>query len=108
MKTHMEKSNEHTIVEVFGRLDTVTAGDFETKLLPLIEAGSKVVIDCTGLDYISSSGLRIFLLAQKKAQAEGGQLKLCSLQPSIMEIFTIAGFSNIFALFPDQESACRK
>jgi anti-anti-sigma factor len=106
MNVQIVKLNDFKIVEVLGRLDTVTAGDFEVQLLPLIEAGSKVVIDCWGLDYISSSGLRVFLLALKKAQSTGGQLRLCSLQPSVKEIFDIAGFNHIFSLFPDQESAC--
>ena len=99
---HVEGS---TIVNVEGRLDTMTAGAFEAKIIPLTETTRKLVINMSALDYISSTGLRVFLVAQKKIRQAGGQLSLCCLQPAIREIFDIAGFSTIFPIFPDQESA---
>ncbi len=105
MNVQITKVNDFTVIVVNGRLDTITASEFEAQLIPLVEPGSKLVIDCSGLDYISSTGLRVFLLTQKKIQTSGGKLNLCHLNPPIQEIFDIAGFSNIFSIFPDQTSA---
>jgi len=105
MQVQITNSNNQTIVSVEGRLDTITAGDFEAKILPLVDSAGKLVIDMSGLEYISSTGLRVFLIAQKKIMQSGGRLVLCCLQPAIREIFDIAGFSTIFSIFPDQETA---
>ena len=94
------------IVTVQGRVDTITAGDFEAKVKVLTENEiTKMIIDCTELEYISSSGLRVFLIIQKKINARGGMLRLCCMQPAIKEIFDISGFSNIFKIFTDLASA---
>jgi len=60
------------------------------------------------LNYISSSGLRVFLVIQKKMVALKGQFKLCNLQPGIKEIFDISGFSSIFSVFPDAAAATKE
>lgn len=108
MHVHIKNVNDFTVMEVVGRLDTLTAGEFESKLFPLTETAPVILVDCSGMEYISSTGLRAFLLGQRKAGATGGQLLLCSLQPAIREIFDMAGFSTIFTIYPDQESALMK
>jgi anti-anti-sigma factor len=106
MQLNFSSSKGFTIVGITGRIDTVTAGEFETKISEHTSGqGKKIVIDCSGLDYISSSGLRVFLTSQKKTLANGGVLKLCCLQPSIREIFDITGFSNILEIDEDLSAA---
>jgi anti-anti-sigma factor len=96
----------YTVAHIIGRLDTVTATDFEGQMSKLISEGvTRIIFDCTKLGYVSSSGLRVFLLVQKQISALGGKLKVCCLQPSIREIFDISGFSQIFSLFDSVESA---
>ncbi len=108
MNVHISTLNDFTVVEVHGRVDTISASEFETRLLAVIESGaSKIVLNCQGLDYISSSGLRVFLIAQKKIVAAKGQLKLCCLQPTIKEIFDISGFSSIFSILADLDTATK-
>lgn len=58
--------------------------------------GTKLVLDCEKMDYICSSGLRIFLTMQKKATAVGTKLIIRKLQPMVMNVFTITGFNNLF------------
>jgi len=100
--------NDYAIVHLEGRLDTSNAGEFEKQLLTVIEEGSaRIIIDCTGLDYISSSGLRVFLIVLKKIKVLKGVFSLCSLKPGIKEIFDISGFSTIFSVFPDKEAALK-
>ncbi len=106
MDIKVSELNDYTVISIHGRVDTMTAGDFENKVMEVLDGGvSKMLLDCSGLDYISSSGLRVFLVAQKKMMAAGGVLRLCCLKPEIQEIFDISGFSGIFSIFPDMEKA---
>ncbi len=106
MDIKISELNNYKVVSINGRVDTMTAGDFENKIMEVLDEGvSKMLLDCSGLDYISSSGLRVFLVAQKKMMAAGGALRLCCLKPEIQEIFDISGFSSIFSIFPDMEEA---
>jgi len=88
-----------TIITVKGRLDTVNAPDFEKTVTPIMTGEMKdTVIDCTGLDYISSSGLRQFLTLQKTANAKQVKLTLKGMKNEIKEIFDMTGFSSIFRI----------
>jgi len=108
MNVQISTSADYTIVSVDGRIDTTNAGDFEKPMIEAIEGGStKIILDCAGLNYISSSGLRVFLVIQKKLMALKGQFRLSNMQPGIKEIFDISGFSSIFSVFPDNDSAMK-
>jgi len=86
-----------TVITIKGRLDTVSAPDFEKAITPIIAGNMKeVTLDCTALDYISSSGLRLFLTLQKTANAKQGQLTLKGMKTEIKEIFNMTGFSALF------------
>ena len=106
MRISVNSNSTHVIVAIEGRLDTTQSDSFEKQLLEVIESGqTKIILDCKALDYISSSGLRVFLIAQKKMMAVAGKLLLCNLQPGIKEIFEVSGFSMIFSIHPDLETA---
>lgn len=108
MIIQVESTEGYTIVSVEGRVDTTNANEFEKAMMKVVEEGcAKIILDCSGLNYISSSGLRIFLIVQKKMMAIKGQFNLCNLQPGIKEIFDISGFSSIFSVFADREAAIR-
>jgi anti-anti-sigma factor len=105
MDISLTKQGHITIIELNGQLDTMTYIAFENQLLDEILPGISVLIDCSGLDYISSSGLRVLILAFKKAEKTGSKMALCSLQPRIMEVFKIAGFVRILSIYADRQSA---
>ncbi len=106
MNVAKEQLNDHLLIVVEGRLDTTQSDAFEKEMLQILEdKPQKILMDCSGLNYISSSGLRIFLTMQKRMMTAGGQFKLCNLQPSIQEVFDMSGFSMIFSIFPDREKA---
>lgn len=106
MNVAVTTKDEYTVVTLQGRLDTTQADSVEKKIVEILDQKyDRIIFDCKEMDYISSSGLRIFLIAQKRMMAIGGQLRLCSLQPGIQEIFDMSGFSMIFNIFPDLESA---
>ena len=80
-----------------GRLDTVTAPEFETKLKEALEGATELVLDMEKLDYISSAGLRVLLAAQKVMERQGS-MKVTNVNETIMEIFEVTGFSDILCI----------
>jgi len=106
MNITKEKIGDFLVLTLDGRVDTNNFNELELVIGEVFEAGeNKIVLNCSGLNYISSSGLRIFLTALKKVSALNGKLHLCSMQPVIREIFDISGFSGIFRIFGTLEEA---
>ncbi len=101
-----KNSGDVNILSIGGRLDAYSAAEAEKKLDGLIEAGKvKVVLNLDGLEYISSSGLRVFLSQLKKARKQQGDIKLCCMKPNIKEVFDIAGFTQLFNIVGDEAEA---
>jgi anti-sigma B factor antagonist len=101
-----EKADFCTVLSISGRLDTGTYGALDKKLSDMIAGGaSTILVDCSKLDYVSSSGLRVFLTVLKKMTAGNGKFVWCGLQENIQEIFEISGFTGIFPIFPGREEA---
>lgn len=92
--------NENKILVKTGvRIDTINAGEFEREINPILaEQGVDVELDCSELDYISSSGLRVVLKAQKMISANKGQLKLTGVKPQIKKVFDMTGFSRFLKI----------
>ena len=106
MNITTEKINDFSVLKIDGRIDTSNFSEFEEEVDQLFNNGIKnIIFNCSGLNYISSSGLRVFLVAQKKTILLQGRLHLCNMQPGIKEIFAISGFSNLFRIFDTLEKA---
>lgn len=89
-----------------GRLDSNSAPALEKVLLERIDAGqSKLTIDFGSVDYISSAGLRVLLMAAKRTGAAKGRFSMHSLSPEIREVFEISGFLTILKVYPDLNAA---
>jgi anti-anti-sigma factor len=102
-------SQQVTIVSVKGRLDSNTAGLFEQRVMAQLDAGiEKIVLDFDALDYISSAGLRVVLMAAKRQKVTRGKLVLCSLNKHIHEVFEISGFLPIFTITKKVDDAIRE
>jgi anti-anti-sigma factor len=109
MDITIKEIDEGVIVSVTGRIDTTNYNKFENVMNELlITKIRQIFIDCSRLSYISSSGLRVFLTAMKKLTKSGGQFKIVAMQPPIKEIFDISGFSSIFSIYSDLETAKKK
>lgn len=94
------------IVEIEGRIDAKTAADIENELNALKEKQAvKIIVDFSRVNYISSGGLRVFLSALKWAKAGNGDLKLVNMEQNVEKIFKLAGFTKIFNILPDIDSA---
>jgi len=87
-----------------GRIDMSTSDQFRDRVLALLDTCTKaqqaVVLDFSSVDYISSAGLRVLMLAAKQARASGGTVALAALQPVVLEIFQISRFDKVLACHP--------
>jgi len=82
-----------------GRLDTPAAVKAQQSIVPLIENANKVItLDCTQLEYISSSGLRLFLTLRKETTAKGGKVIIENINDEIKKVFMMTGFFNLFEI----------
>ncbi len=98
----IDDNPRYTSATVTGRLDSVTSSLFEKDFLALFTApGTRVLLDCSQLDYVASSGLRVILMAAKRAQAQQGKLVISHLQPQVHEVFAISGFLKILNITND-------
>ena len=95
-----------------GRIDHANSEDFRNGLAPLIDrcksGGERVVLDLAGVDYISSAGLRCFMLAEKQAKSQGGTIVVAAMQPVVREIFEISRFTLVFDTFATVQEAIAK
>jgi anti-sigma B factor antagonist len=95
-----------TVIAPQGRLDAAGAGPLEVELKQHLTAGEvHLVVDLENARYISSNGLRVLLAAQRDAKKRGGDLKLCSLPPRVVEIFSMSGFDRVFEIYDRRDHA---
>lgn len=94
------------VLALKGRLDTVTAPDFDRQWETVVGADDlKVVLDMTGLEYVSSAGLRSLLMAGKKLKRIGGRLAVAGLGGMVAEVFSISGFDKLLPLYGGTDEA---
>lgn len=97
MKTTIQHQDDNLVAVFEGRLDTAAATSTERDMQPLFEfTGKEIILDCTKLDYISSSGLRLFLGLLKSTKSKGVSLFLTGLNDDLKEVFAITGFNSLF------------
>ena len=97
MTTEIIKQDNGVVVVLKGSLDTVASGQVATELKPVMESDTKdVTIDCSDMDYIASSGLRLLLMLRKSCKAQGGEVTLVGVQTNVMEVLTITHFDRMF------------
>lgn len=99
MKINLCKIDNVTILTIEGRLDTVNANEFSRIIQPLLnDMPSQIIINCEGMTYISSSGLRYFIILQKSAKQRNTQLIIEAMKPEIRNIFDMTGCSSFFTI----------
>lgn len=99
MNTNITEKEGKYIVTLEGELDTAHAIEVEQAMQPLHEvSGKDIVIECTKLEYIASSGLRILLGLLKSAKANGNKIVLRNLNDEIKEVFKMTGFIDLFEI----------
>ena len=97
MTIEIKKNNQETIIEIAGRLDTITAPVLDKTINEDIGDTKNLVLDVKGMEYISSAGLRVLLAAQKKMQ-KIGSMKVINVCEEVMEVFEMTGFADILVI----------
>lgn len=97
MKITKNQNGSNLTVALEGRLDTSTAPELEGVLKNSLEGITELTIDMAALDYLSSAGLRVLLVAQK-AMNKQGSMKVANVNEMIMEIFDVTGFADILTV----------
>ena len=106
MQISVKTADEVKVLEFKGKLDTQTSPDAQDQLTELIEKGErKILVNLEKLDYISSAGLRVLLVAAKQLKSDGGEIRICSLNNVVREVFEISGFVTIFNVYGSESEA---
>jgi anti-anti-sigma factor len=109
MKLEARTYADTIVVTPAGRLDHDNCDAFRAGLEPhlaqAMASRQRVVLDLSGLGYVSSAGLRCFMLAAKETRAAGGRIVLAALRPVVAEIFQISRFDMVFEIFPSVREA---
>lgn len=99
---NIKVENDSVFATVSGRLDTPAAVKAQQEIVPIMENVDKVItLDCSDLEYISSSGLRLFLTIRKEASAKGGKVIIKNINDEIKKVFMMTGFFNLFEIVND-------
>lgn len=98
-----------SIITLEGFVDAHTAPQFESAVQTEMDAGrTKIIVDCTKLNYISSAGLGVFMSFIEELREIGGDIKICGLVPKVKHTFDILGFQDIFDMVDDLPAAAQR
>ena len=101
-----EQHDKGVILCPSGRVDGTNAGALENAIREQLEAGQSILVfDFTDLNYISSAGLRVLLVAARDTQSRGGKSVFCGLSKQIAEVFSVSGFDKILAVHANRDEA---
>ena len=97
MTLEIKNNGDQVVGTLIGRLDTAAAQQFAVDMEPLMDNADKhILLDCSQLEFISSSGLRLFLSLRKATIAKGGDITISGVSTDIKQVFTITGFYSLF------------
>ncbi len=106
MDITVDEVGDIKVVRIAGNLDTQTSPVTQEQLTQLIQDGAtKILLDFEKLNYISSSGLRVLLVAHKRLDGNSGQVRICNQNTMVREVFDTTGFSEIFSVYGSQAEA---
>ena len=106
MEIMIRTSELASVAAITGSVDGLTAGELTTAMQAHVESGhSNLVADLSGVEYTSSAGLRALLATVKEARRRGGDLRLAAVQPGVMKVLELSGFTSILKLYDDVDAA---
>lgn len=105
--TITEETHDRThVLLLSGRLDGTTCDGLASRIDALVVDGkAQLLLDCGGLVYVSSAGLRVLLTGAKRTKAAGGSLSCCGLQPMVRQVFELSGFGSFLPVYADRAAA---
>jgi anti-anti-sigma factor len=106
MEIKEKQAGNATVISLSGSIDAMTAPKITEFIQAQIANGNtKLVADFSGVDYTSSAGLRVMLGAIKETRALGGDMRLAGVQPDVLKVLNLSGFTNILKMFDDVDAA---
>ncbi len=106
MKFSHERSGDTLVVNASGRVDGSNASDFLDSLQGTFDPGDqRIILNLSSLEYISSAGLRVLLMAAQNLDKQEKSLSVCSMTEAVGDVFRISGFDQIIDVFPSVEDA---
>lgn len=106
MRITERNAGDVTVLAIAGKLDTHTSDEAQSRLIDLIDDGAaKLVLDLEALEYISSIGFRVLLMAAKRLTGGDGGLRICNITGNVKEVFDISGFATVFEIYESEAAA---
>lgn len=106
MEIQSKQANDVTVLALKGSIDAMTAPKITEYIQGLVAKGhTRLVADFSGVDYTSSAGLRVLLGAIKETRSQGGDMRLVGVQPDVMKVLNLSGFTNILKMYPETDLA---
>ena len=106
MELNFQSDNDVTTAEVSGRIDGMTAKDFEVQVIEAVtNPGSVLICDFSGVSYISSAGLRSVLIIAKRFSTNNGMFFICGHTGPVAEVFRVSGFERVISMHTTREDA---
>lgn len=105
MKISTYTRRDVLVIEISGRLDSTTAAQAQSIVLPLLETYSRIVFDLGLCPYISSPGINLLLMAGKQLNKVNGKGVLANLTPDVQEVMEMTGFLHVFKHFSSMDAA---
>lgn len=106
MRIDEERAGGALVIAPLGRLDSVSSGELERRVVERIDGGLRtLVLDLSRVEYISSAGLRVLLMAAKRLKEPPAALVLCGMAPAVRGVLELAGFLPLFAIEPARPEA---
>lgn len=104
METQVEEKGDIVVVRVEGRLDAASSPQLELKINSIIDQGHfKIIMDLSGVEYLSSAGMRLLLAASKKLKHLEGKLVACSISDEVMKVVKMAGFHQVVEFYSNED-----
>lgn len=94
-----------TVVEIVGEIDGSTAPEAQAQIVPLASADAKVVVDMSGVGYMSSAGLRMLLVVYRTVAGTGGEVALAGLSQDLLDTMSLTGFLDFFDHYESVDEA---
>ena len=98
MEINVSKNENSAVFNLTGRLDTITSPKLQDALAEELANSDEVELNFSGVDYVSSAGLRVLLFGQKRSQSSGKTMRLKNVSPEVMEVFDVTGFSEMLTI----------
>jgi anti-sigma B factor antagonist len=98
MEINVKSSGQVTLVEMAGDIDSNTAPQAQERILPLVQPAAKILLEMSGIDYMSSAGLRMLLSMYRQVSRQNGSIVLVGLAEEIKDTMSVTGFLNFFTI----------